>query len=120
MADHAELLLWQREMMHRGVLDPAVDILPDLTTLTHRPAGKYVRPELASLLAGSKTALRAVLEECKDLLETPLAEELLHEYFPALVHKKLGGLVAHHPLADDIKATGLANLLVNRCGLLMG
>lgn len=120
MADHAELLMWQREMMRRGVLDPSVDILPDFNTLTHRPTGKYVRPELASLLAGSKTALRTVLNDCGDLLRTGLADQLLYDYFPPMVHQKLGKLVAEHPLADDIKATGLANLIVNRCGLLMG
>jgi glutamate dehydrogenase len=45
-------------------------------------------------------------------------QPLLVRYFPKQLQQKYGELIAQHPLADEITATVLTNLAVNRLGIL--
>lgn len=116
--DHAELALWQEVLVKHGYADMAVDCLPSRRDLMAREGGTYTRPELCALVAASKSWLREALLADPDLLASAAAAPLLQWYFPAAVQQQFGGLLAQHPLAQHIIATVLANLLINRLGLL--
>ncbi|MCP5405195.1 MAG: NAD-glutamate dehydrogenase [Pseudomonadaceae bacterium] len=116
---HKELLGWQQEMLKRGHLHPDVDTLPTAEALRQRHRHAYVRPELASMLAGTKAALRAQIAGKLDY-DGPLMRQLLHAYFPAEVERTFSQLIDYHPLAHEITDTMVTNMVVNRCGLLMG
>ena len=115
---HLELLSWQQDLLKAGILAPTVDVLPDEENLGRRPHKKYVRPELCALLAGTKTMLRRHLAS-SDLPGMAAVQGLLAVYFPEAVAKQFSALIPQHALAPDIIATGLANGIVNRCGMLM-
>ena len=106
------------ELERRGLLDRALEFLPDDEALAERAAkGKgLVRPELAVLLAYAKMALD------RDLLASPLpdAPELARElasYFPSVLRERLAARIPTHPLCRELLATILTNDCVNRAGL---
>lgn len=117
-AYHAELHHWQEKLVREGMADPIVDCLPTLRDLKNRTPAKYTRPELCALLAGTKAWLRAEILRDTALLDSPELTPLLVSYFPEVLQSKFGNLIAKHPLARDIIATQLANILVNRLGVL--
>lgn len=121
-AEHAELLRWQNTLMERGVLDAAVDHLPTAEALAKRPDGRFVRPELAALLAGTKATLKTQLQtpEAADILASTPVQALFDAYFPDDVKKLCGKNLAKHPLANTLKATLLAGQLANRLGVGFG
>ncbi|MCA3244241.1 MAG: NAD-glutamate dehydrogenase, partial [Alphaproteobacteria bacterium] len=116
--DHAELMGWQETLVKQGYADMALDCLPARKDLQARPGGAYTRPELAALVAASKAWLRSQLLQDRDLLASPVAAPLLRWYFPAALHQPYAKAIHHHPLAAEITATMLANLIINRLGLL--
>lgn len=116
--DHAELMGWQELLVRQGFADMALDCLPTRRELQSRQGGLYTRPELAALVAASKAWLRGQLLSDQALLQSPVAAPLLKWYFPAALHKAYGTEIAAHPLAPHITATVLANLIINRLGLL--
>ena len=115
---HAELHAWQEKLVRDGFIDPIVDCLPTLRELKTRTPVKYTRPELCALLAGTKAWLRTEITKDGDLLDSAALKPLLVWYFPAVLQGKFGSLIEKHPLGRDIVATQLANLLVNRLGIL--
>lgn len=117
-AYHHELHSWQERLVHVGMVDMVVDCLPTLRDLKARAHAVYTRPELCALLAGTKAWLRAEILRDTDLLDSAAMKPLLVGYFPPALQKAFGGLIEKHPLARDIVATVLANLLVNRLGIL--
>ncbi|NBV54217.1 MAG: hypothetical protein EBR79_00680 [Proteobacteria bacterium] len=116
-ATHAELQPWQQFLVREGWLDKAVDALPAAADLSERPGGFYSRPELCALLAGTKLWLRAELLRDKELLACAAVRPLLEQYFPPALRRH-AKLMARHPLAAEIVATVLANMVVNRLGIL--
>lgn len=115
---HRELHEWQETLVDKGVVDMLVDCLPTARELANRKPALYTRPELAALLAGTKAWLRAELLKTPDLMNSRAVQPLLARYFPKLLQDKFGDLIVQHPLADEIVATVLTNLAVNRLGIL--
>ena len=101
----------------RGLLDRAVEFLPDDLQLTERRRRSQVltRPELSVLLAYAKLALD------EDLLESAVPDDpyLAHElgrYFPKAIAERFPDALDHHRLRREIIATQLANSMINRGG----
>lgn len=117
-AYHADLHDWQETLVRKGVIDPLVDCLPSLRDLKARTPAVYTRPELCALLAGTKAWLRSEILSDAKLLDSPTLRPLLVTYFPAPLQAKFGDFIGQHPLAREIVATQLANLIVNRLGIL--
>ena len=113
-----ELCDWQAALIGKGEVDPLVDCLPTLRELQARKVFAYTRPELAALLAGTKAWLRKELQGDPELLRSKAVHPLLMRYFPLPIREQFEALVGQHPLADDIVATVLANMAVNRLGIL--
>ncbi|GBD49220.1 NAD-glutamate dehydrogenase [Methylopila sp. Yamaguchi] len=101
----------------RGLLDRAVEVLPDDATLAERVrAGDPLeRPEIAVLLAWSKIALYDDLLASGTPDDPYLAKELLR-YFPTLMRERFAEAIAGHRLRREIIATVLANAMINRGG----
>ena len=101
----------------RGLLDRAVEFLPDDVELAerHRRGEPLTRPELAVLLAHAKLSLN------HDLLDFPIPDDAylareLARYFPQEVTRRYPEAVGTHRLRREIIATQLANSMINRGG----
>jgi glutamate dehydrogenase len=73
------------------------------------------RPELAVLVAYSKSWLTRELLEAP-LVEDPLFAADLRSYFPPRVVERFGHLIEEHPLRRELAATLLANEVVDAMG----
>jgi glutamate dehydrogenase len=101
----------------RGLLDRAVEYLPDDLQLAERRRRQqpFTRPELAVLLAYAKLTLY------EDLLESgvpddPYLGRELGRYFPKAIAERFPDALEHHRLRREIIATQLANSMINRGG----
>ncbi len=101
----------------RGLLDRAVEYLPDDVAIAERTrrGQALTRPELAVLLAYAKLTLY------DDLLGTsvpddPYLARELTTYFPQELKDKFPEAVENHRLRREIIATNLANGIINRGG----
>jgi glutamate dehydrogenase len=101
----------------RGLLDRAVEFLPDDIQLAERRrrSESFTRPELAVLLAYGKLTLY------EDLLETELPDDPylareLGRYFPKEIAERYPDALHHHRLRREIIATQIANSMINRGG----
>ena len=101
----------------RGLLDRAVEFLPDDLQLTERRrrSQPFTRPELAVLLAYAKLTLNDDLLESTVPDEPYLAREL-SRYFPKEIAARYPDALEHHRLRREIIATQLANSMINRGG----
>ncbi|HEY1978759.1 MAG TPA: NAD-glutamate dehydrogenase domain-containing protein, partial [Xanthobacteraceae bacterium] len=101
----------------RGLLDRAVEFLPDDMQLTERRrrSQPFTRPELAVLLAYAKLTLNDDLLESAVPDEPYLAREL-SRYFPKPIAARYPDALEHHRLRREIIATQLANSMINRGG----
>ena len=101
----------------RGLLDRAVEFLPDDITLTERRrrAQPFTRPELSVLLAYAKLTLYDDLLESAVPDDPYLAREL-GRYFPKEVAEHYPDALEHHRLRREIIATQLSNSMINRGG----
>jgi glutamate dehydrogenase len=112
---------FQQRMMQalesRGLLDRAVEFLPDDMELgeRRRRMQALTRPELAVLLAYAKLTLYADLLESQVPDDPYLAREI-GRYFPAQLAEKFPDTLTQHRLRRDIIATQLANSIINRGG----
>ncbi|MFM1916818.1 MAG: hypothetical protein RJB01_333 [Actinomycetota bacterium] len=107
-----------REMERRGLLDRALESLPDdeeFTTLI-AAGSALTSPELAVLLAYSKIWLTANLNR-SNLSSDPWFEAALVNYFPAELQRKFKPHIAEHPLRDRIIDTVVTNQLLNVGGV---
>jgi glutamate dehydrogenase len=101
----------------RGLLDRAVETLPDDAALAERQAKNQplTRAEIGVLLAYAKLAV------CADLLaghvadDTTLDNELVR-YFPKRMRKVHGEDIEAHRLRAEIIATAIGNSMINRGG----
>ncbi len=101
----------------RGLLDRAVEYLPDDMALTERRrrSEPFTRPELSVLLAYAKLTLY------DDLLESAVPDDPylgreLGRYFPKAIAERYPDALEHHRLRREIIATQLANSMINRGG----
>ena len=106
-----------RALERRGVLDRAVEYLPDEEEIAERRGeGRgLTRPEIAVLLSYAKMVLY------RDLLASPLPDDPylaadLRRYFPRPLRKRHARHIESHRLRREIIATFEANSIVNRTG----
>jgi len=101
----------------RGLLDRAVEYLPDDMQLAERRrrSEPFTRPELSVLLANAKLTLYDDLLESAVPDDPYLARELAR-YFPKAIDVRYPDALEHHRLRREIIATQLANSMINRGG----
>lgn len=107
-----------REMERRGLLDRALESLPDdeeFTTLI-AAGSALTSPELAVLLAYSKIWLTANLNR-SSLSSDPWFDTALVNYFPPELRQSFSKYIAEHPLRDRIIDTVVTNQLLNVGGV---
>ncbi len=114
---HARLM----EMLEAsGRLDRAVEGLPGMREIEERRrAGRgLTRPELALLLSYVKMDLKEALVS-STVVADPLLSGDLERAFPPAMRERFAAEIEGHQLHREIIATKLANLLVNRGGLML-
>ncbi len=101
----------------RGLLDRAVEFLPDdLEIAERRRRGQSLtRPELAVLLAYAKLTLASDMIETT-LPDDPYLNRELIRYFPDELSQRFPEQLEHHRLRREIIATHLTNSIINRGG----
>jgi glutamate dehydrogenase len=115
-ADDVEPFLALAERLSAaGLLDRRGEFLPTSKEVFARKEGGLTRPELAILMAYSKMQLFQSLLE-SDLPDRKEAREYLFRYFPGGVRNLFGDELPSHPLAREITATIITNLVVNQGG----
>ncbi len=107
-----------RHLEHEGILDRAVENLPDDEEFaTRRAAGEALTsPELAVLLAYGKISLLAELNETA-LADDPWFEKTLLDYFPPKMREDYRQEISAHPLRSQIINTEVTNRLLNIGGV---
>ena len=116
-----EFLGFQQRLMQtlerRGLLDRAVEFLPDDTEIAERRrrSQPLTRPELAVLLAYAKLALYDELLE-SNVPDDPYLGRELTRYFPRAIVERFPDALQRHRLRREIIATQLANSMINRGG----
>ncbi len=117
MEDFGFLQRLMQTLETRGLLDRAVEFLPDDAVLAERRrrSQTFTRPELAVLLAYAKLTLY------DELLESPVPDDPylgreLGRYFPKEIAAQFPDALEHHRLRREIIATQLANSMINRGG----
>jgi len=117
MEDLASRQRLMQTLEGRGLLDRAVEFLPDDIEIAERRRRQQAltRPELAVLLAYAKLTLYS------DLIETsvpddPYLGKEIGRYFPAELSRLYPDELQHHRLRREIIATQLTNSIINRGG----
>ena len=117
----AEGAALQRRLMQnlegRGLLDRAVENLPDDAALDERLADGHAltRPEIGVLVSYAKlTAFDEIVTS--KVPDDPALEAELVAYFPTPMRDRYAGEIARHRLRREIIATRLVNRAVNRGG----
>ena len=107
-----------RDLERQGILDRALEYLPDDVELeSRRLAGQgLTSPELAVLLAYSKIALTQELTRA-ELGSDPWYEQVLESYFPEALRQRMRTDLAAHPLRGEIISTVTCNELLNLGGI---
>jgi glutamate dehydrogenase len=108
---------FMRTLERAGKLDRVIEFLPDDETMRDRLVQRIglTRPELAVLLAYSKTTLYDELLP-SDLPDDPRLVEDLVDYFPPALKSEFRPQIEKHRLRREIIATLVTNSLVNRVG----
>jgi glutamate dehydrogenase len=101
----------------RGLLDRAVESLPDDMALTERRrrSQPFTRPELSVLLAYAKLALNDDLLE-SSVPDDPYLGREIGRYFPKAIAERFPDALERHRLRREIIATQLGNSMINRGG----
>jgi glutamate dehydrogenase len=101
----------------RGLLDRAVETLPDDAALNRRRAegGALTRTETGVLLAYAKLALSHDLA-ASDMVDDPLLAGELTAYFPKRMRETYAEEIAGHRLRREIIATAISNAVINHGG----
>ncbi|HMK69663.1 MAG TPA: NAD-glutamate dehydrogenase [Xanthobacteraceae bacterium] len=117
MEDSGFLQRLMQTLEARGLLDRAVEYLPDDMQLAERRrrSQPFTRPELSVLLAYAKLTLYEDLLESAVPDDPYLAREL-DRYFPKALAERFPDALRHHRLHREIVATRLANSMINRGG----
>ena len=117
MEDFGFLQRLMQTLEARGLLDRAVEYLPDDMALAERRRRlqPFTRPELSVLLAYAKLTLYDDLLKSAVPDDPYLARELTR-YFPKEIAAQFPDALQHHRLRREIIATQLANSMINRGG----
>lgn len=109
---------FMRDLETEGVLNRALEALPDETEIARRAADRQglTRPELAVLLAYSKLALKHQLMQ-SEIPDLPLLHARLLGYFPERLQYAYREEIIIHPLRREITSTLFTNSIVNRMGI---
>jgi glutamate dehydrogenase len=101
----------------RGLLDRAVEYLPDEMALSDRRKRNVplTRPELAVLLAYAKLTLYSELLD-SSVPDDPYLGRELNRYFPKEMTERYPDALQAHRLRREIIATQLTNSMINRGG----
>jgi glutamate dehydrogenase len=101
-----------------GALDRQTEGLASGEALARRASDGQglTRPELAVLLSSTKLVLQDAIES-SSLPDDPVLTDLLLSYFPSAMRKAYRREIEGHQLRRAIVATQLANLIVNRMGI---
>ncbi len=112
--DHRALI---EALEARGLLNRAVEYLPDDTGLDARAASGrgLTRPELAVLLAYAKNTLYADLLHSA-VPDDPYLFKELYRYFPEKLIEAYPDTITGHRLRREVIATVLSNAMINRGG----
>jgi len=116
---------WYRRLMdeleQKGLLERALEVLPDDATLAERKAAGrgLTRPELAVLSAYAKMDLYAEVLR-SDMPDDPYLIGVLERYFPEPLRKRFQKEILGHRLRREIIATVATNSMVNRVGSTFG
>lgn len=110
------------QLMHtlqsRGLLDRALQVLPDDAALRQRRAAAgpgLTRPEIAVLLSHAKLALSHDLIASRSP-DDPAVAGTLSAYFPPALRHAHAADIGAHPLRREIIATALTNKMINIAG----
>lgn len=107
-----------RELHRAGYFNRTLEYLPDDEELQQRALNKQglERPELAICLGGVKMF---VTEEVSkgDIVDSPLVEPFLLDYFPEYLRINFKEHILNHALAGNIIATQIANSLIDTMGI---
>jgi glutamate dehydrogenase len=106
------------ELERRGLLDRALEGLPDDEALAGRMAAGagLSSPELAVLLAYTRIAVKREIGGSA-LCDEPWTGDVLADYFPSPLRPRYAARMADHPLRREIVTTQLVNEAVNRGGV---
>ena len=109
------------ELEQKGLLERALEFLPDDATLGERKAAGrgLTRPELAVLSAYAKVDLYAEVLR-SDMPDDPYLLGVLERYFPEPLRKRFQKEILGHRLRREIIATVATNSMVNRVGSTFG
>ena len=101
----------------QGLLDRAVEFLPDEVALADRRKRNLplTRPELAVLLAYAKLTLYSVLLD-SNVPDDPFLGREINRYFPQEMTARYPDALQSHRLRREIIATQLTNSMINRGG----
>ncbi|HUX80528.1 MAG TPA: NAD-glutamate dehydrogenase domain-containing protein, partial [Alphaproteobacteria bacterium] len=107
-----------RDLESEGLLNRALEALPDETEIVRRVADKQglTRPELAVLLAYSKLSLKHQLIQ-SELPDLDVLHARLLSYFPERLQHAYKDEIIAHPLKREITSTLFTNSIVNRMGI---
>ena len=117
MEDLASRQRLMQTLEARGLLDRAVEFLPDDVEIAERRRRMQAltRPELAVLLAYAKLTLYSDMLETSVPDDPYLGKELIR-YFPEELSQRFPEELEHHRLRREIIATYLTNSIINRGG----
>ncbi len=106
------------DLEREGKIDRVIEFLPDEAAIKERKLqGKgLTRPELAVLLAYSKTILKDDILN-SDILSDHYFSDMLTTAFPPLLSKRYRDAMDHHGLRREIIATQISNFIVNEMGV---
>ncbi len=108
-------LFLSERLVRAGLLDRRGEFVPSSRDIQSREKQSMVHPELAILLAYSKMHLyQAMLSS--DLPDESGSLRFLHDYFPEKIEKQFSGQLKSHPLAREIIATVINNVVTDQAG----
>ena len=113
--DVSPYLFLSERLVRAGLLDRRGEFIPSRRDVQNRPTSSLVHPELAILLAYSKMHLyQAILSS--DLPDESGAITFLRDYFPEKIRTQFLGQLESHPLAREIIATVMNNIVIDQAG----
>lgn len=107
-----------KEMERSGKLDRVLECLPDKEEIANRKLLKQglTRPEIAVLMAYSKTVLKEALLD-SNVPEESYFQVELEQAFPLRLQKQFKQYMPKHRLKREIIATQVSNAVVNEMGV---